>query len=122
MTSAPPHLLAIGERVDQRLERDLTAEIERWAALDALLVDPVSEVHRWFPQVGSGFVRHSVIGASLRQVAASLMPRTSTGALLGQEPRSNSPTRPRYFTTTSSMTRIPAVEPKPLSSQIRAVA
>ena len=46
MTSAPPHLLAIGERVDQRLERDLTAEIERWAALGALLVDPVSEVHR----------------------------------------------------------------------------
>lgn len=46
MTSAPPHLLAIGERVDQRLERDLTAEIERWSGLDALLVDPVSEVHR----------------------------------------------------------------------------
>ena len=46
MTSAPPHLLAIGERVDQRLERDLTAEIERWSAFDALLVDPVSEVHR----------------------------------------------------------------------------
>ena len=46
MTSAPPHLLAIGERVGQRLERDLTAEIERWSALDALLVDPVSEVHR----------------------------------------------------------------------------
>ena len=46
MQSAPPHLFAIGERVDQRLERDLTGEIQRWSGLDALLVDPISEVHR----------------------------------------------------------------------------
>ena len=44
--SAPPSLRAIAARVDARLDEVLTAERERWAALDPDLAHPVDEVRR----------------------------------------------------------------------------
>lgn len=46
MVSTPDHLAVIGARVDDRLRREITAEIQRWADLDDLLVDPISEIER----------------------------------------------------------------------------
>jgi geranylgeranyl diphosphate synthase type I len=43
---APVSLRAIAERVDARLDEVLTAERERWAALDPALAHPVDEVRR----------------------------------------------------------------------------
>lgn len=40
------HLAAIAARVDDRLRREITTEIQRWAELDELLVGPISEIER----------------------------------------------------------------------------
>ena len=80
MTSAPPHLLAIGERVGSRLERDLTAEIERWSASTRYWLTRLVRYIgclRW-EAASSGVLSG---WASLRQVAASLMPKTLTGVV-----------------------------------------
>ena len=46
MTTVPNHLISIASRVDERLQREIVAEIQRWADLDDLLVDPISEIQR----------------------------------------------------------------------------
>lgn len=46
MGQTPGHLVAIGTRVADRLAREIAVEIQRWTALDDLLVDPISEIQR----------------------------------------------------------------------------
>ncbi len=43
---APPSLRPIADRVAARLDAVLTPELERWAALDADLLDPMAEIRR----------------------------------------------------------------------------
>ena len=43
---APPSLLAIATRVDDRLDAVLTPELDRWCDLDADLRDPMAEIRR----------------------------------------------------------------------------
>ncbi|NNE10782.1 MAG: polyprenyl synthetase family protein [Ilumatobacter sp.] len=43
---APPSLLAIADRVESRLDAFLAPELERWAALDPDLRDPMAEIRR----------------------------------------------------------------------------
>ena len=44
--TAPPSLLRIADRVSARLEEVLTPELDRWAALDEDLRDPMAEIRR----------------------------------------------------------------------------
>lgn len=44
--AAPPALKQVAERVDARLESLLTTELQRWAALDPDLLEPMAEIRR----------------------------------------------------------------------------
>jgi len=46
MAAVPNHLISIASRVDERLQREIAVEIQRWADLDGLLADPVFEIQR----------------------------------------------------------------------------
>ena len=43
---APPSLRSIAERVEQRLDAFLTPELDRWAAFDGDLLEPMAEIRR----------------------------------------------------------------------------
>ena len=45
-TDAPASLRPIAERVEGRLEQFLAPELERWAAFDPQLVEPMAEIRR----------------------------------------------------------------------------
>ena len=59
---APPSLRSIAERVEQRLDAFLTPELDRWAAFDGDLLEPMAEIRRLVLLGGSA--RRSATGGS----------------------------------------------------------
>jgi geranylgeranyl diphosphate synthase type I len=62
----PPSLLAIAERVEQRVDAVLAAELERWSAVDASLADPITclrELVQGGKRLRPAFCHWSYVGA-----------------------------------------------------------
>ena len=84
MTTVPNHLISIASRVDERLQREIVAEIQRWADLDDLLTDPLSEIQRLVTSGGKrlrpAFCYWGFIAAGGDASAANAIDGVVTGA------------------------------------------
>ena len=84
MTTVPNHLISIASRVDERLQREIVAEIQRWADLDDLLTDPLSEIQRLVTSGGKrlrpAFCYWGFIAAGGDAFAANAIDGVVTGA------------------------------------------
>ena len=84
MAAVPNHLISIASRVDERLQREIAVEIQRWADLDGLLADPVFEIQRLVSSGGKrlrpAFCYWGFIAAGGDASAANAVDGVVTGA------------------------------------------
>jgi geranylgeranyl diphosphate synthase type I len=84
MAAVPNHLISIASRVDERLQREIAVEIQRWADLDGLLADPVFEIERLVSSGGKrlrpAFCYWGFIAAGGDASAANAVDGVVTGA------------------------------------------